>query len=106
MNNLEDYIDFGKIWDDAQKDALEYLDEIDDYIETKESIEMVKEFIKNPHYSIEDRECSLDGNIAYLVFGESGIGANESDTQGSFVCITIGYSFDDESLCSFDYEQG
>ena len=105
------YFNYCELWEDILDDVEEIL--IDELTETLVEIEDEKnrkdciEFLLNKKCQpLDIDECSIDGDKVWLCFGEEGIGANESDNQGSFWNVNILYNFDTERIEDYEYEQG
>jgi hypothetical protein len=102
--NIDKYINWGDIWENevCLKTAIDDFGERDgDHTET---IDVIKQFIKDTKVELIREECYLDDNYLYFFFSETG-GQNESDTQG----WSRDYQFvvdKDFLIINANYEQG
>jgi hypothetical protein len=100
MENIEQYINWDAILDDI-KEEIKF--NFEDFTVEDKAIASI---ILEDKHEISYNDCLLvDVNNITVSIGESGINANESDSQGSYWYIDINYNFDTNNI-TFYYEQG
>jgi hypothetical protein len=114
---LNDFIDYNVLFNKALEEAREggmfndfnviLMPHDNDLDEDQKLYKALYEFRmirKRPSLVLD--ECRIEDDVIEFVFGEDGIDANESDTQGSFYYYVFYYSLSDECFTMFEYEQG
>lgn len=102
---INEYIDFGKLFNDLYNQQLEVLEE---HKYEADHYRLIVDF-KQYHFSdftLETEECDYDSNHITFVFGMSFNDANESDPQGSSADYCIIYDCILDEFTSCEYEQG
>ena len=116
---IQDIIQFDEIWDKlleeaTQMDSFKNVDLAHVLLEPDDSMDehdkamrgLFAFTVRHQRPPINLDECTIDDKEIWFVFGEDGIDANESDTQGSFYAFMFRYSLSDECFDYYGYEQG
>ena len=100
MEAISRYIDFHKIWNDLKNDYKDCPEEIED--------EKIRKFMffEGNQIPLDTQECSFENDIVSFDFGIQHGDANESDTQGSFTNIIIGFDMEMEYFMSYEDNSG
>lgn len=104
--SINKYIDFNKMF----KDCCNEID-MDDFDEGEELYDInnkIKLFFENNNLDLDiiESECWFDDLRFWFVFGLDHIDSNESDPEGGFISVTIGYNYICEWFDKYEYEQG
>jgi hypothetical protein len=106
IGSIDNYINFSGIHDDLMDEYKEIGDDLFSENIPKNIKNLLKGFFEDGDAVLTESDCEIRDNEIILTKGLGNIGANESDTQGSFFCYWIKYCFDTEKIIDGDYEQG
>ena len=99
MSEINQYIDFNKLWKDVVDEWKTSLDCIED--------QRIAGFINlSEHIPLQTSECTFDDPIVLFCFAEVTEKANESNNQESWFCIYITYNIVHDEFVDYMTEQG
>jgi len=106
MIEIRNYIDWQKLAKDLETEFKSDYENVDIGDSDVYAVGINNFFNNRGELELLPSDCDFDGKSIHLEWGIDHINANESDNQGSFVCVYMIYDIIIETFVYFNVEQG